>query len=110
MTSVLMDPTSRVTSTRAFSATSSFTPLAWYFLKPEAVTMMSYEPADNADSVYSPVELVAIWRVMPRSGLVTTTLAPATAAPEGSFTVPVIDPVVCAQAAPQNVTTNSTTC
>src|SRR3954452_5970974 len=42
---------------------------------------------------------------MPRSGLATTTVAPATAAPEGSFTVPVIDPV-WAQPAAQNIRTS----
>src|SRR5581483_5184140 len=42
---------------------------------------------------------------MPRSGLVITTFAPETAAPDGSFTVPVIEPV-CAQAAAQNIRTN----
>src|ERR1700683_4637920 len=46
---------------------------------------------------------------MPRSGLVITTAAPESAAREAALTVPVIDPVV-AHAAPQNVTTNSTTC
>src|ERR1019366_7518100 len=92
-TSVVAAPTSRVTSTRAFSPTSSFAALTWYFLKPLAVTITSYVPGDSADSLYSPVELVVVWRVMPRSGLVTTTLAPLIAAPEGSFTVPVIDPV-----------------
>jgi hypothetical protein len=39
------------------------------------------------------VEFDAILRVIPRSGLVTTTFAPVIAAPEGSFTVPVIEPV-----------------
>src|SRR5947209_17390107 len=43
---------------------------------------------------------------MPRSGLVTTTVAPEMAAPEGSFTVPVIEPVFCDQAAAQRIRTN----
>src|SRR5215469_3631798 len=70
---------------------------------------MSYEPCGRPDSLYSPVELVAIWRLMPRSGLATTTLAPAMAAPEGSLTVPVIEPVVWAHPATQNVNTTSST-
>src|SRR5215471_11247264 len=46
---------------------------------------------------------------MPRSGLATTTVAPAMAAPEGSFTVPVIEPVVWAKAAAQNIRTSNVT-
>jgi len=60
---------------------------------PEEVIDTSYGPGGKSEIKYVPAELVVVVRTVPVAVFLAVTAAPATTAPDGSVTVPLIIPV-----------------
>src|SRR5260370_36645151 len=85
--------------TAVTSPTCSSTFLSVSFLKPPLFTVRVYTLGSSSGKEKLPCSLVTAWRAAPVRSLTALTVAPGTAAPLGSVTVPVIVPeVFCAEA------------
>src|SRR5215472_11267040 len=74
-------------------------PLRTYFLKPLLAASISYDPTGTSRKMYSPLEPACTSRVVRVASLIRVTVAPTTAPPVGSITVPRMrPPVLCASA------------
>src|SRR5205814_6874539 len=84
----------------ASSPTARLIPVWRAALKPDSSAFTSYLPTGRDNTRYVPVSLVLAVRPAPVSRLVTVTLAPGTAAPEESSTLPETVAVTCALIVP----------
>ena len=102
VTTSATSPTSSVTSTVRRVPTSTCTPLSTCFLKLGASTLRSYLATGTSRTVYWPSSFVVTVRTRTFFSLsVTLTVAPLTAAPLASLTVPTRLPVIsCAWTPP----------